>query len=61
MYQRVLLFLACMVAGFGLANVPTSTVINDGVANFFEVIGGFMIIIFGLVILYFGIRNLFNK
>lgn len=61
MYQRALLYLACLIAGFGIANIPTSSVINEGIAGFFEVIGGFMVIIFALAILYLGIRSLFNK
>ena len=61
MYQRTLLYLACMIAGFGMANVPTSTVINAGIAGFFEVVGGITIIVFGLALLYLGIKDLINK
>lgn len=60
MYQRTLLYIACMLAGFGLANIPTSNVINEGITNFFDVVGGVMIIVFGLAILYMGIRSLFE-
>ena len=61
MYQRTLLYLACMLAGFGLANVPTSTVINVWIANFFEIVGGITIIVFGLALLYLGIKSLLGK
>jgi len=37
-YQRALLYVATILAGFGLANVPTSTVINEGIAEFFSIV-----------------------
>ena len=58
MYQRALLYVACMLAGFGLAKIPTSTVINAGIASFFEVVGGIAIIVFGIALLYLGVRSL---
>lgn len=61
MYQRALLYVACVLAGFGLAHVPTSTVTNDSVVSFFEVIGGITIIVFSLALLYMGIKDLFRK
>ncbi len=61
MYERTLLYVACIIAGFGLANVPVSSVINDGIASFFEIVGGAMIIIFGLALLYLGIKALIGK
>lgn len=60
-YQRALLYVATMLAGFGLANVPTSTVINEGIAEFFSIVGGVIIIVFGLALLYLGIKDLFSK
>lgn len=61
MYQQALLYVACLIAGFGLANLPTSNVINEGIADFFEVVGGLMITVFSLAILYLGIRSLLNR
>lgn len=61
MYERTLLYVACILAGFGLANIPVSSVINDGIASFFEIIGGAMIIVFGLALLYLGIKKLFSR
>jgi len=61
MYQRALLYLACMLAGFGLANVPTSSAINGGVADFFEIVGGISVIVFALALFYLGIRDLINS
>lgn len=61
MYQRALLFLACMLAGFGLANIPTSTVINADIVSFFEVVGGISVIVFAVALLYLGFKALFGK
>lgn len=61
MYQRALLYVACMLAGFGLANVPVSSVINAGVVGFFEIVGGITIIVFGLALLYLGVKSLLGK
>ncbi|HLR75928.1 MAG TPA: hypothetical protein VK077_11740 [Virgibacillus sp.] len=61
MYQRALLYVAAMLAGFGLANLPESPVINSSVTTFFEVVGGISIIVFALALLYLGIKNLINR
>lgn len=61
MYQRALLYVACMLAGFGLANIPESTVINAGIVSFFEVVGGITVIVFGLALLYLGVKSLIGK
>jgi len=61
MYQRALLYLACMIAGFGLANIPESSVINAGIVSFFEIVGGIAIIVFGIALLYLGIKSLIGK
>jgi len=61
MYQLALFYLACVLAGFGLANLPSSTIITPEIANFFEVIGGIAIVVFSVAILYLGIKTLFQK
>ncbi|QKY71774.1 hypothetical protein Len3610_17190 [Lentibacillus sp. CBA3610] len=61
MYQLALLYLACVLAGFALANVPASSVITGGLASFLNVIGGIAIIIFAGAILYLGFKSLLNK
>lgn len=61
MYQRALLYVACMLAGFGLANIPTSAIINTGITSFFEAVGGITVIVFALALLYLGVKNLINN
>ncbi|MFB4167924.1 hypothetical protein [Virgibacillus sp. JSM 102003] len=61
MHQTVLLYLACILAGFALANVPTSSVITAGIATFFQIIGGIAVIVFSLAILYLGVKALLDK
>lgn len=61
MHQTVLLYLACVLAGFALANVPTSSVITAGIATFFQIIGGIAVIVFSVAILYLGIKTLLDK
>ncbi|MBP1948619.1 hypothetical protein SAMN05216232_3152 [Virgibacillus subterraneus] len=61
MHQTVLLYLACILAGFALANVPTSSVITAGIATFFQIIGGIAVIVFSLAILYLGVKTLLDK
>ena len=60
MSQIAYLFLACILAGFALANVPTASILTAGLSSFLAVIGVIAIIIFSLVILYLGIRALFK-
>lgn len=61
MYQPAFFYLACVLAGFGLANLPSSTVITPEIANFFEIIGGIAIVVFSIMILYLGVKSLFEK
>ncbi|HLR41284.1 MAG TPA: hypothetical protein VK091_06370 [Virgibacillus sp.] len=61
MYHRALLYLACMLAGFGLANIPSSAAFNEGIHNFFEVVGGVSVIVFALALLSLGVKGLINK
>ncbi|WP_245544960.1 hypothetical protein [Lentibacillus jeotgali] len=60
-YQLTLLYLACVLAGFALANIPASSIITGGLASFLNVIGGLVIIIFSGAILYLGFKSLLNK
>ncbi len=61
MHQTVLLYLVCILAGFALANIPTSSVITAGIATFFQIIGGIAVIVFSLAILYLGVKTLLDK
>lgn len=61
MHQLALLYLACILAGFGLANLPESAIISAEIASFFTIIGGLAIIAFALAILYLGFKALFKR
>lgn len=61
MQHAVLLYLACILAGFALANLPTSTFISAGITGFFDIVGGIAIIVFALVLLYLGVKALLGK
>ncbi|MFC4559540.1 hypothetical protein ACFO3D_15175 [Virgibacillus kekensis] len=61
MYYVALLYLACILAGFALANVPVSSVVTTGLANFLDIIGGLVIIVFAGALIYYGLRVLFGK
>ncbi|WP_164670789.1 hypothetical protein [Virgibacillus doumboii] len=61
MHHSVALYLACILAGFALANIPTSSVITAGIATFFQIIGGLAVIVFSLAILYLGVKSLLDK
>ena len=59
--HHVWLYVACVLAGFALVNLPTSAFITAGVASFFAIIGAIAIIVFSLVLLYFGVRALIGR
>lgn len=61
MYYLALLYLACVLAGFALASIPTSSVITAGIASFFQIVGGVAIIVFAVAILYLGVKSLLGK
>lgn len=50
MPHRAFVFLACILAGFAIANHPTSSVITVEVVNFFKMIGGINFAILTLVV-----------
>lgn len=61
MYQLALLYLSCILAGFGLTNIPEVGFINADVANFFAIVGAIAVIVFSLALLYLGVKELFNN
>ncbi|TFJ92710.1 hypothetical protein E4U82_11130 [Lentibacillus salicampi] len=61
MHHSTLLYFACVLAGFALANVPASSIITGELTSFLNVIGGIVVIIFSAAILYLGFRSLLNK
>lgn len=60
MYQLAWLYLACVLAGFGLTNIPEVGFISTGVTDFFAVVGALSMIVFSLALLYLGVKALFN-
>ncbi|QED47669.1 hypothetical protein [Cytobacillus dafuensis] len=61
MQALALLYLACILAGFALANIPTSVVITAGIANVLTIVGGIVIIVFVLALLYLGVKSFIKK
>lgn len=61
MHPLALLYLACVLAGFALVNLPTTAIITVGIASFFHTVGAFAIIIFSLALLWLGIKALIGK
>lgn len=61
MYQLAILYLACILAGFGLTNIPEVGFISAGITEFFSVVGAIAIIVFALALLYLGVKALFNQ
>lgn len=61
MQLLILLYLASILSGFALINVPTSTIITPGIANVFDIVGSIAIVVFSLALLYHGIKSLIKK
>ena len=60
MHQIAWLYLACMLAGFGLTNIPEVGFITPAITDFFAVVGALAMIVFALALLYLGVKALFN-
>ncbi|MCL6571665.1 MAG: hypothetical protein K6T88_08260 [Bacillus sp. (in: Bacteria)] len=54
------LFLACILAGFALVNLPEIPFLA-GLSSFFHIVGALAILGFSFVLLYKGIKALFTK
>ncbi|WP_339217255.1 hypothetical protein [Ornithinibacillus sp. FSL M8-0202] len=62
MWDRLVgLYIAAILAGFALANVPTSTIITEQIAEILQLIGGLVIVVFAIAIIYLALRALVNK
>lgn len=61
MYLLAVVYLASILAGFALANVPTSALITPEIAGFLEVVGGLAMVVFALALLVHGVRVLFKR
>jgi hypothetical protein len=61
MENWIFLFLASILAGFALINVPLAGTFLASLTPFTTVIGVLTVLIFSLVLVYKGVRYLFNK
>lgn len=60
MYQLAYLYLACILAGFGLTNIPEVGFITPAITDFLAVVGALAMVVFALALLYLGVKALFN-
>ncbi|MEI3612357.1 hypothetical protein [Pseudogracilibacillus sp. SO30301A] len=61
MNQVSLLYLACILAGYALANLPTSAVITPELSNIFTIIGGLTMIVFAVALIIQGVRAIIGR
>lgn len=62
MWDRLVgLYLAAILAGFALANVPTSSIITTQIAEVLQLIGGLVIVVFAVAIVYLALKALVRK
>ncbi|MED4401753.1 hypothetical protein [Metabacillus fastidiosus] len=61
MNYSIFLFLAAILSGFALIQVPIAGTFLASLAPFTTVVGLLTVLIFSLVIIYKGFRHLFNK
>ncbi|MGG3891489.1 hypothetical protein [Metabacillus fastidiosus] len=61
MNYSIFLFLAAILSGFALIQVPLAGTFLASLAPFTTVVGLLTVLIFSLVIIYKGVRHLFNK
>ncbi|WP_188455969.1 hypothetical protein [Virgibacillus oceani] len=61
MHHLALVYLYCVVAGFALANVPTSAVITPAVADFLGLVGGIAMVVFSAALLVLGVKALLKQ
>ncbi|QFT88118.1 hypothetical protein FIU87_05660 [Bacillus sp. THAF10] len=58
--ERVLLFFAAMLAGFGLLRVPMTGTFA-ALEPVTSIVGVITVLIFSLALIYLGVRNLINR
>ncbi len=61
MNPLALLYLACILAGYALANLPTSALITAEIANVFTIIGGLVMVVFAVALIYLGVKEMLGK
>ncbi len=60
MNQVAVLFLACILAGFALVNMPAISFLAS-LSSFFTVVGALAILVFSIALLYLGVKALFTQ
>lgn len=60
MKHVALLFLASILAGFALVNLPAISFLS-GLFPFFHIVGALAVLVFSLALLYQGLKALFAK
>jgi hypothetical protein len=60
MKSLAFLFLACILAGFALVNLPAISFLS-GLFPFFHIVGALAVLVFSLALIYEGIKAFFSK
>jgi len=61
MKQLALLYLACILAGYALANLPTSALITAEIASVFTIIGGLVMVVFAIALVILGVKAILGR
>ncbi|SFA80409.1 MULTISPECIES: hypothetical protein [unclassified Bacillus (in: firmicutes)] len=56
----VFLYVACILAGFALLDLPSLSFISS-LVTFFDIVGVIAIIVFSFALLYLGVKSLIKK
>lgn len=61
MKALALIFLASILAGFALVNLPAVSFLTGSLLTFFDLVGALAILVFSLALLWQGIKALISK
>ena len=61
MNQVSLLYLACILAGYALANLPSSALVTDEISNVSTIIGGIVMIVFAVALIIQGVKTIIQR
>ncbi|MGZ4159282.1 MAG: hypothetical protein ACXVNF_00565 [Neobacillus sp.] len=60
MKSLAFLFLACILAGFALVNLPAISFLS-GLFPFFHIVGALAVLVFSFALIYEGLKAFFSK
>lgn len=60
MFHAAIIFLACILAGFALIQLPGIAFVS-GLLELFDIIGVLAIVVFSLALLFLGVKLLLSK